>query len=275
MSTHRSSYLEGAILAHQTGGAALSRPTTLYLAFLTASDVEPGIGANYARISITMATGFGAPTTVTNGRQIANTGALTGTQNNSAGSLGTMTQWALYDASSGGNQWYKGPLDSSFDYDPGLQPTVAIGACKIQLIRVDLGDGLEGGTDALFDLELNHVRNTATWAQPTFSMGLLTTYPSNPGNLTGLVEVTGGSYARQSMTFSAPDSVGTTVTDGRAAITSNEQNFGANDIGSSQSVVGWGLHDGTAFRYTFRDAVTWGTSQTLRYPSGSVYLGAR
>lgn len=271
MSTHRTSYYENAILLHQLGGSAFSAPSTLYGALLTAGDAEPTIGANYAR----QAVAFGAPSAITNGREIANSATVTWPQNNSGSSHGTMTQWAIYDAATGGNQLWKGPLDSSVAYDDGVQPEAATGAVKLQLVRVDDGgSNFEGGSDALFDLELNHLRNNSTWAQPTYTMGLLTTFPSNPGSLTGLVEVTGGSYARQSVSWGSPDAEGTTVTGGRASFNTAEVSFGANDIGSTQSVVGWALHDGTAFRHCFRDAVSWPTSATLRYPIGNLYLGA-
>jgi hypothetical protein len=58
-------------------------------------------------------------------------------------------------------------------------------------------------TDYLEDALLNHVlRNTAYSSPATIYIGLFTTMPSDDG--TGGVEVSGGAYARQSVTFSAP-----------------------------------------------------------------------
>lgn len=57
-------------------------------------------------------------------------------------------------------------------------------------------------TDYLENALLDHVlRNTAYASPATIYVGLFTTMPADDG--TGGVEVTGGSYARQSVTFSA------------------------------------------------------------------------
>jgi hypothetical protein len=58
-------------------------------------------------------------------------------------------------------------------------------------------------TDYLEDAILNHVLRNTTFSSPTtIYVGLFTTMPSDDG--TGGVEVSGGSYARQSVTFAAP-----------------------------------------------------------------------
>lgn len=58
-------------------------------------------------------------------------------------------------------------------------------------------------TDYLEDAILNHVlRNTAYTSPTTIYVGLFTAMPADDG--TGGTEVSGGSYARQSVTFAAP-----------------------------------------------------------------------
>ena len=58
-------------------------------------------------------------------------------------------------------------------------------------------------TDYLEDALLNHVlRNTGYASPATVYVGLFTVMPADDG--TGGTEVTGGSYARQSVTFAAP-----------------------------------------------------------------------
>lgn len=58
-------------------------------------------------------------------------------------------------------------------------------------------------TDYLEDAILDHVlRNTAYSSPAGIWVGLFTTMPADDG--TGGVEVSGGSYARQAVTFSAP-----------------------------------------------------------------------
>jgi len=60
-------------------------------------------------------------------------------------------------------------------------------------------------TDYLEDALLNHVLRNTTYTSPTtIYVGLFTTMPSDDG--TGGVEVSGGSYARQSVVFAAPSS---------------------------------------------------------------------
>lgn len=60
-------------------------------------------------------------------------------------------------------------------------------------------------TDYLEDAILNHVlRNTGYSSPALIYVGLFTTMPSDDG--TGGVEVSGGSYARQNVTFAVPAS---------------------------------------------------------------------
>ena len=60
-------------------------------------------------------------------------------------------------------------------------------------------------TDYLEDALLNHVLRNTSFASPTtIYVGLFTTMPIDDGS--GGVEVSGGSYARQSVAFAAPAS---------------------------------------------------------------------
>lgn len=88
-------------------------------------------------------------------------------------------------------------------------------------------------TDYLEDAILNHVlRNTAYSSPTTIYVALFTTLPADDG--TGGVEVTGGSYARQSVTFAAP-SGGSVANSGAVTFPTATASWG--------TVLGMGLFD--------------------------------
>jgi hypothetical protein len=88
-------------------------------------------------------------------------------------------------------------------------------------------------TDYLEDAMLNHVlRNTAYTSPTTIYVALFTTLPADDG--TGGVEVTGGSYARQAVTFAAPSS-GVVANSGAVTFPTATASWG--------TVLGMGLFD--------------------------------
>lgn len=88
-------------------------------------------------------------------------------------------------------------------------------------------------TDFLEDTVLNHVlRNTAYTPSTTIEIALFTTLPGE--DATGGVEVTGGSYARQTVTFAAP-SGGTVANSGAVTFPQATAPWG--------TVVGIGLYE--------------------------------
>ena len=88
-------------------------------------------------------------------------------------------------------------------------------------------------TDFLEDTVLNHVlRNTAYTPSTTIEIALFTTLPGE--DATGGVEVSGGSYARQTVTFGAPVS-GTVSNTGAVTFPQATANWG--------TVVGIGLYE--------------------------------
>jgi hypothetical protein len=88
-------------------------------------------------------------------------------------------------------------------------------------------------TDYLEDALLNHVlRNFAYTSPTTIYVALFTTLPADDG--TGGVEVSGGSYGRQSVTFNAP-SGGQVTNNGAVTFPTATASWG--------TVVGMGLYD--------------------------------
>ena len=83
-------------------------------------------------------------------------------------------------------------------------------------------------TNAHEDVVLNIIRNTAASAVTPF-VGLFTAAPGETG---GGTEVTGGSYARQSITFAAP-SGGSVTQSGAVTFPQATANWG--------TVVSWGI----------------------------------
>lgn len=109
-----SNYLEDALIG-VLRGTSITAPANFYVAlFTTATDDASGgtevSGNNYARVAISAASGSWAASSGGNG-VTSNVSAVTFPT--STGSWGTVTHWALYDASSGGNRWIHGALTSS------------------------------------------------------------------------------------------------------------------------------------------------------------------
>lgn len=129
-----SDYLENELLDHVFGASAYSAPATLYFALSTADPTDDGSGIaepsgnNYERVA------------VTNDKDLwtdAAAGALSNeaavTFNTASGSWGTITHFAVFDASSGGNMIIHGDLTASKAVGSGDTPKFNIGDIDITL----------------------------------------------------------------------------------------------------------------------------------------------
>lgn len=125
-----SNYLENELLDHLLKTGAYSVPTNIYIALSTADPGESGgtiaepSGNNYAR------TACNTWDTAASG-QSANTGAVTFPQ--ASGSWGTISHFALYDASTSGNMLAYGSLAVSKAIGSGDTAQFAAGAITIGL----------------------------------------------------------------------------------------------------------------------------------------------
>lgn len=108
MAGNLSDYAENKLLNHILGVAAFTMPTTIYMALFTTNPTDAGTGTEvtgngYARKSVAFST------------------ATTGTTSNPAdvlfatptGAWGTVTHFGLYDALTGGNLLWHGPLTTA------------------------------------------------------------------------------------------------------------------------------------------------------------------
>jgi len=120
-----SDFLEAALLRHCFRNTAMpSPPATLYLALFTGGvPNDAGGGAtecsagNYARLALTTGTsGTGAGSVFNDPGSTA--GIVTNAANideptDSGADWGTITGWALFDAASSGNMWFRGDVPST------------------------------------------------------------------------------------------------------------------------------------------------------------------
>lgn len=130
-----SDYTELALLNHLFGDPAFTAPTNVFVALSTTAPAddgtnvtEPAAGA-YARVSTAAAdwdaaTGT-APVSKSNGSVITFPAATA--------SWGTITHFALYDASTGGNMLASGALTTSKLVDNGDTASFAAGALTLEL----------------------------------------------------------------------------------------------------------------------------------------------
>lgn len=126
-----SNYAENKVLDHIVGKTSFAMPTA-YIALSTADPLDTGggiaepVGNNYARKSTA-----GADWAAALGGSISNANAIT--FNQASGSWGTISHFALFDASSGGNMIAHGQLSQSKAVANGDTPSFASGQLTITL----------------------------------------------------------------------------------------------------------------------------------------------
>ena len=126
----KSDYLENKYIDFLLRGQTFTPPATVYVALLTAAPSDSGggtevTGGSYARVGVssTLANWAG---TQSAGSTTASTGTGGQTSNNNTiifptptASWGVVTHFALYDASTSGNQLYWGPLGANKSINNG------------------------------------------------------------------------------------------------------------------------------------------------------------
>jgi len=131
MAGGKSDYLELELLDHVLGGADYPRPTPVHVALFTATPSDTGGGTevsgnNYSRASVTNnATNFPAAAAglKSNGTAIAFPVP--------SGSWGTVVAWGIFDAATGGNLLYWGPITPNQSVPANATVTIPIGAMDI------------------------------------------------------------------------------------------------------------------------------------------------
>jgi hypothetical protein len=247
VSTHKTNVFEDFILNHFRGGTAWTQPISLEVALFTAvADADAGsvtevptTGGHYARQTLTL----GVPATGAAGMRAANTADLTFPRNTSGASIGSVSHWGVYDNSA--NLLTIAPFGgTAFVYGDDFQPEIATGS---------LGVELQGMTNHLATLVLNHLRGGTAWTQPATIEGALLTAVSDiyAGVVTEVA--TGSGYARPAVTFGAP----VAGTSGRRITNDVTENFGLNTGVNLGTVSHFGFHDGTDWAYLFPFSSAW------------------
>lgn len=121
-------YLENELIDHVFRNAAMTSPTSVFLALHTADPTETGAvaeisGNGYARQAIT----FGAPADGVSTN--SNAPAFTA----SGGNFGTITHFSIHDAVSAGNALAYGALDTSRTINDGETITFNIGDVSVTM----------------------------------------------------------------------------------------------------------------------------------------------
>jgi len=210
-------------------GQGLTLPASWHFALGSAAD-DTGFtevtGTSYARVAVARSlanfsgTQGAGTTVVSNGTShITRNNVTVAFPTAGAGGWTTANFVGLFDASSGGNCWFYGPLGSPITVAASGSYTLAISAAVYEL-------GLTGGmTDYLANkmIDLIWRAEAFTWPATTY-LRLVTTAPSNAA---GGVEVSGGDYARVALAsslaaLSGTQTVGSTVaSSGTSGRTSN------------------------------------------------------
>jgi hypothetical protein len=156
-------YLEGELLDHIFNGAgvAYTPPATVYLALSTTTPTDAGnvtepVGNGYVRKAIA----FDAAAA----RLINQTSTVTFDQ--ATGSWGTITHWAIYDASTSGNYMAWGALSVSKAVVNGNTPSVAAGEVDISFKTLATKATGENVSDYLANLLLDFAFRNQTFTQP-------------------------------------------------------------------------------------------------------------
>ena len=182
-----SDYLELELLDHVFQAAAAYTPPTIYIALSTAdptddaSGISEPVGNGYARKA------HSAWNTAAT-RAITNNGVITFAQASDA--WGTITHYAIYDASTAGNMLAHGSLSTSKSVVNGNTPSIAT-------TEISVSFNAAGFSTFLADELLDHVFGNGVYTSPSTFIALSTTIPTDTGNVT---EPGAGSYARKECT---------------------------------------------------------------------------
>lgn len=143
--TALTNFAENKIIDALFRAQSLGAPATLYVGLFTAAPSDTGggtevSGGSYARVSVTASLANFAGTQSA-GSTTASSGTGGTTSNNGAitfpaptASWGTVTHFGIFDASSGGNLWVWGALNTSKTINNGdAAPSFAAGALTFQI----------------------------------------------------------------------------------------------------------------------------------------------
>lgn len=227
-----SDYLENKLLDHLVKATAFSSPATLYVGLFTADPGESGVSNE-----LTIGTGAYARAVVTNNNvnfplcpigvaPVKSNGAViqfpTSTTN-----WGTITHWAIYDASTAGNMIAHGAFTRSYSAVIGDAPKIAVGALSLSFTKSTAGGLTEYAQRSLLDL----VFGGTTFTTPSaVYVGIGTGI-----SVENIIEWTESSYSRQSIEFGSAS--------GGVSTNSNLETLTSNVIDAAVSLTHFGIWD--------------------------------
>lgn len=251
MAGSKTNYWEDAIL-NIFRGTTLTAPATIYIGLFTVGAGEAGgqtevSGSNYARTAVT----FSAPSagSVSNNADV--------TFPTPSGSWGTIVGWGLFDASTAGNLLYYSDQSPSQAVGSGIPVKFLSGTLVVT-------ESSASYTNYFRDKVLNLLRATNF----TGITSHLSLYTAAPTASTAGTEVTGGSYARPTCTFSAPS--GGSITHGSdVTFTTPSANWG--------TILAFGVMDASSAGNLLlfdSENVLVQSGNTVKFTAGSVIVSA-
>lgn len=201
-----SNYAENKLLDHVFKVTSFTVPTNIYVGLSTADPGEAGAGLAepsgnaYARVQMNS-------WSAASSRANANAGTVTFPT--ATGSWGTITHYAIFDASTGGNMLGYGTLTTANAVVNGNIVVFAIG-------EIDVTFSAGGMSTYLANKLLDHMFKTTPYTVPTnIYVGLSTANPGDSGG--ALAEPSGNAYARTVM--NSWDTAASGATQNGAAVT--------------------------------------------------------
>lgn len=190
-----SNYLEQAFL-NTLRNQNLNAPNKVYLGLFLSNPGEAGAGLEvtyqaYKRMEIN----FSAPAKIGSNTEISVAEDIKFAESNKT--LGTITHIAIFDSLTGGNCLAYGELTEELTITAGESPSIFQGDLKVYMT------GADGLSDAYRAKLLNVFRAQSI---PGFN-SYLALYTGNPD--AGGIELTGNSYGRKPVQFSAPEQAAT------------------------------------------------------------------
>lgn len=188
MPNNLTNYGEGLLGQHLFRSGSWTKPTTLYIALLTGvTDAETGAvtevsstSTGYARVAVASADASWAPPSG-GSKQFSNAAPITFPT--PSGSWGTVTHFALFDASTGGNALVVAPLTNSRTIGASdSAPVFATGALKVTFSGQ--------WTDYLAGRVGDHLLRSTAFSKPTTLAAAI---------FVGGAELSGSGYARASI----------------------------------------------------------------------------
>lgn len=226
-----SDHLENKVLEHILKATAYTRPATVYLALFTSDPGEAGTtgevsGGSYARVAITNNnTSFPACATTGTPTKTLSIGATFPT---ATAAWGTITHWALFDASTGTtNLLFTGKFDTPRTVASGKTPKVPAGDISITIVNSSSG-GLTLYSQRKI---LDHILGGPSFTVPTAVFLGLATGASGET----LSEWEDSSYTRQELAFAAAS--------GGSIANTGAETFSASVVDEDVSLTHYGVWD--------------------------------